>query len=372
MPDFLASIAGQRVTKLHLHVPHSGAWYVDADLAEQADLRGRVEIKLGSLTLSGTVMPGFSGSFGMATKLRVVAGAGGWQKLVPAKHYHSDAGVKTRTILEDTARAVGERLGTVAPPRERVGADYARSAGPASRVLEQLVGSAWWLDHAGVTHVGTRPAATASGYELLEYDPRDRVATLSVDDPATVGIGATITGAALPEPATVRELEVVLDGDKLRVMAWCGELGEGAGDRVAQALRAVTRAETSRRLHGLWRYRLVAMAGDRVELQAVSKGAGLPDMLPLTMRPGVAGAWAKLPAGSMVLVQFIEGDPTMPVVTHFEEKGGDGWAPLELELDADKLTLCGGVKGVARQLDSVVAGPFGGQITTASTKVFAG
>jgi len=371
LPEYIATVAGQRATRLHLHVPFAGCWYADADLAEQADLRGRVEVKLGSLTLSGTVMPEASGTFGLATKARIVAGAGGWQKLVPAKHYHSDAGVKARTVLEDTARIVGERIGTVSPPRERVGADYARSAGPACRVLDQVANGAWWVDYGGLTHVGPRPAAPATGYELLDFDPRDRVATLSVDDPATIGIGSTITGAALPTPATVRELEVRLDGEKLRVLAWCGA-GEGTGDRIAQALRAVTRAETSRRVHGLWRYRLVEMAGDRVELQAVSKGAGLPDMLPLHMRPGIAGAWAELKPGAMVLVQFIEGDPTMPVVTHFEEKGGDGWKPAVLELDAETLKLCGGVNGVARRLDSVVAGPFGGQITTASTKVFAG
>lgn len=371
MADFLATIDGHRLTALTVHVPWSGVWCADADLADQVELSGRVEIKLGSLTLSGTVMPEASGSFGLATKVRVVAGAGGWQRLVPAKHYHSDAGVRTALVLEDTARIVGERLGTMRPPRERVGADYARSAGPASRVLEQLVGGAWWLDYAGVTHVGPRPPATASGYELLEYDPRDRVATLSVDDPATIGSGATITGAALPEPATVRELEVILDGEKLRILAWCGDAA-GTGDRIAQALRAVTRAEAARRVHGLWRYRLVAMAAERVELQAVSKAAGLPDMLPLHMRPGIAGAWAELTPGSMVLVQFIEGDPTMPVVTHFEEKSGDGWKPAVLELDADKVTICGGTNGVARRLDSVVAGPFGGQITGGSTKVLAG
>lgn len=372
MPDFLASIAGQRITSLKLHVPYAGAWYADADLAEKAELAGKVEIKLGSLTLSGTVMPAFSGSFGLASKVRVVAGAGGWARDVPAKHYHSDAGVRTLTILEDTARAAGERLGSVQAPRERVGADYVRSAGPASRVLEQLAGGAWHVDFAGLTRIGPRASSPATGYELLEYDPRSKVATLSVDDPGAVGIGATITGASLPEPATVRELEVVLDGDKLRVLAWCGS-GEGTGDRIARALAKVARAEAAKRLHGLWRYRVLRMSDERVECQAVSKAAGLPDVIPLSMRPGVAGMWAKLKPSSQVLVQFIEGDPALPIVTHFEEADGDGFLPAVVEINAgNRVDIGNGHMGAARMNDKVIAGPFGGTITTGSTKVFVG
>lgn len=371
MTDFLATINGHRLTALHVHVPFLGVWYADADVAEEVSLQGKVEINLGKLTLRGTVLPGFSGSFGMASKVRIIAGAGGWQSLIPPKNYHSDAGVKTSTILTDVARIVGETLGTITPSRERVGADYVRSAGPASRVLDQLVSNQWWVDFQGATHVGKRQTSPASGYELLEFDARSKVATLSVDDASVIQIGSIITGANLPEPVQIRELEIVLDADKLRIKAWCGG-DSGSSNRITDALLAVTRAENSKKLHGLWRYRVYAMAGDRFECQAVSKHAGLPDILPISMMPGMPGSWADLRPGSTVIVQFVEGDPTLPIVTHYAQKGTDGYVPMSLEIDADSIKIAMGTMGVARVGDSVQAGPYTGTITSGSTKVTCG
>jgi hypothetical protein len=73
------------------------------------------------------------------------------------------------------------------------------------------------------------------------------------------------------------------------------------------------------------------MSGDRVELQAVRQGAGLPDVLPVSMQPGVAGAHAKLAGGSIVLVEFIEGDRTLPFVASFAGKDTSGHGPDELD-----------------------------------------
>jgi hypothetical protein len=71
-----------------------------------------------------------------------------------------------------------------------------------------------------------------------------------------------------------------------------------------------------------------------VELQAVRQAAGLPDALPATQIPGIAGAWAKLANGAEVLVEFIEGDPSQPIVTGFTPKGGGGFVPERLTLGA--------------------------------------
>lgn len=267
MTDFLATIDGHRLTALRVHVPFSGVWYADADVAEDVSLAGKVEITLGKLTLKGTVLPSHSGSFGMASKVRVIAGSGGWQRAIPAKNYHSDAGIKAVTIIQDAARIAGESLGTVQPPKERIGIDYIRSAGPASRVLDQLVPNLWHVDYQGVTHVGKRSTSPASGYELLEYDSRNKVATLAIEDASNVTIGSIIQGASLPEAQTVRELEIILDSDKLRVVAWCGG-SASSQSRIADSLLAINRAANSKKLHGLWRYRVFGMNGDRVECQA--------------------------------------------------------------------------------------------------------
>lgn len=90
------------------------------------------------------------------------------------------------------------------------------------------------------------------------------------------------------------------------------------------------------------------------------------------MMPGCPGTWAELKDGSTVLVQFIEGDPTMPIITHYEQKGGDGWKPVKLEIDADSIQIAMGTMGVARVGDTVIAGPYTGKITSGSDKVKCG
>lgn len=82
------------------------------------------------------------------------------------------------------------------------------------------------------------------------------------------------------------------------------------------------------------KYRVVRMNVDRVELQIVNRALGLPDILPIAAWPGMAGAWAKLAPGAEVLVQFIDGDPSQPIVTHFAPKGGAGFVPVDLDIDA--------------------------------------
>jgi hypothetical protein len=74
---------------------------------------------------------------------------------------------------------------------------------------------------------------------------------------------------------------------------------------------------------------------------------GLPDLLPLSVWPGIAGAHAELAPGAEVLVGFIEGDRTQPVVLAFAGREGPGFVPVRLTL--------GGVNGapVARQGDVV-------------------
>ncbi len=234
MTELFAAISGHRLTALHVCVPNVGAWFVDCDLDSQVELSGRVEITIGTLSLKGTVVPRLSGSFGLATKVRVIAGGAGWAKSVAPKHYHNEAGVKALTVLSDAARSVGETIAGT-PPQDRVGIDFVRRSGPASRVLEQVLGSSpWYVDYAGVTRVGAQVEREVSGtYELLSYDPRAQLVTLAVDDPVTIGVGSVLR-TRLDSPVTVRELEFELTAGKFRVSAWVG----GDALSAARAVRA--------------------------------------------------------------------------------------------------------------------------------------
>lgn len=346
--DLYAAVNGHRVTHCTLTVSNVGPWHAEVDFEAEPDLAGRVTLAIGDLKLSGTIDASASGTFGLQRRARILAGAGGWGSEIGAKSYHNDGGVKARNVAEDAARAVGETIGTFVPRAERIGRDYARQTGPASVALEDVIGGVpWWLDYEGVTHVGIRASVPieSSAYEVLAYDPRDRIATLAVDDPGAVRIGSVIS-ERLDEPQTVRSLELRVTPEELRVIAWCGG-SETSRERLTGLLRAIARRANEDRLFGAYRYRVVRMNAERVELQAVRKLPGLPDLLPLSMWPGIAGAHAELAPGAEVLVSFLEGDRAQPIVTHFAGADGQGFEPVRLHL--------GGTSGApaARQGDAV-------------------
>lgn len=327
MSDLFASINGHRVAKLVLSVPSRGPWFADVDLDELVPLTGRVTIRVANVAFVGTVASASSGSFGVASRVRIVAGAGGWGNLLPRKAYHNDALVKALTVATDAAREAGEQLGSFAPPADRVGADYVRKAGAASLALEGVLdGTPWWVDYAGATHAGARPATPAGTYELLDFDARSKLATLAVEDLTAVAIGSVLS-TRLDAPETVRELEIHVAEGGFRLKAWCG----AEGSSTLELMAALTRKLTGGKVFGKYRYRVVTMAGDgRVNLQAVSKAEGLPDILPASQAPGVAGCHAELTPGAEVLVEFVAGDPTDPIVTGFPGKGEPGFVPVSL------------------------------------------
>jgi hypothetical protein len=110
------------------------------------------------------------------------------------------------------------------------------------------------------------------------------------------------------------------------------------------SLRAIVERLTDAKLNGKFRYRVVEMRGDRVDLQRAGTRRDLPDMIAVSMWPGVSGSHAKLAKGTEVLVAFVDGDRAMPIITNF----APGSVP-------DELTLGGpsGAAPVARLGDSV-------------------
>jgi len=79
------------------------------------------------------------------------------------------------------------------------------------------------------------------------------------------------------------------------------------------------------------------------------------------MYPGSPGHWAELVPGANVIVAFIEGDPAQPIVTNFEPKGGPGFRPAKLTIDAvGAIELGAAVGTVIRQGDTITISPGNG------------
>lgn len=335
-------LAGHPCTRALVCVPERGPWFADIDLAEAPELSGAVILTIGTLQLSGTIDDDASGVFGAARRVRLVAGAGGWGRFLPAKGYHNDASIRASTVAQDAAREAGESFDGFDPELERIGIDYVRQAGPAARALEEVIGSAlWWVAYDGRTHVGQRVTAELDPerYQVLSHDPRQATVVLAVDDPAAVEIGAILSeGLELPE--TVRELEITATAEQLRVKAWCGRAPHHRGE-LGGLLRSIVRRLLDEQLAGVFKYRVGQVQGDRLDLQPVSQRRGLPTILTVSMFPGFAGVHAELQNGAHVLVSFVDGDRRQPVVTHFAGKDGVGWVPANITIDVGTLLKLG-------------------------------
>ena len=354
-----ARIGSHLIETVRISIPNIGPWTAEVEFVEAPALTGRVVINLGAETLTGTIIGTEDGTFGLKRQSMVVAGAGAWGATLTAKHYHNDAGCKAQLIAADAARESGETLGAFVPTSERLAVDYVRAEGPASLALQTAAGGApWWVDYAGLTRVGPRPSSAPSGvYEVMAFNPHTRRGVLAVDSLGAVGIGSIIT-ERLDAPQAIRELTITIDGEGIRARFWSGAAAEAAHSELAQILTDIIDAQLGRRLLGKYQYRVVSMHSDgRVNVQAVRRVAGLPDAQTIRMFPGIPGAHAELTGGAIVALEFLEGDPTQPIITGFIGLNGSGFTP--------QLLTIGGPEGprAARVGDTVSSGGIGTQVS---------
>lgn len=354
----IATFAGKRVTHATVDVPAWGRWFADVSIDEEADLSGRVEIVVADLSLSGTILSG--GPYQGRSRFRLVAGAGGWGKILKPKSYESDAGVKVSTVLGDAATEAGETLEPIAPTR-KVGPAFARpSDQPASAVLEQLVPAGWYVDEAGVTRLGQRaPSTPAGGFTRMDRNVATGALELASDVIAWIRPGLVIDGMKVVD---VRH-ELSPDGG-LRSTVW-GTLGGATSRRLLAWRRLFEQLDPRRRFRGVTEYRVVSQAGKRVNLVPVRVASEMPPLRRVLAMPGVAGCEVQLAPGARVLVAFADSDPSRPHVTSFEDADGEGFLPLGI-------TIAKGVQPAARMGDAVVAGPFAGTVTSGSALVKVG
>lgn len=140
--------------------------------------------------------------------------------------------------------------------------------------------------------------------------------------------------------------------------------------KASRALRAIVRLFTAKlEYHAKVRYRVVRKVADRYDLQAVRKGRW-PDITHVSVMPGAAGYDASVQLGSIVLVEFVEGDATLPVITHFVGPDQAKFVPISVSIaGADAaVALVGSIVRVAMPPILPVAGtvsgaPFVGTIT---------
>lgn len=218
--SYFASLNGQPTADVSLTVPLYGAWVADVTLtAATAIGPGPVALTIGPLTLAGAVYR--ADVFAGRAKARLVAGFGGWQKVIPAQAYQSPSGVLLSHVLGDAAMAVGEKVNvqTDGP----VGAFFVRETAPASRTLKQLAGSLWWIDATGTTQIGPRPGlGILSDFQVIDYDPATKTFVVATEALADWVPGATFTSPTVPTMQTISAVILTSGGSgqlRLEVVA---------------------------------------------------------------------------------------------------------------------------------------------------------
>jgi hypothetical protein len=349
----IVALGGVAASAARVAVPAWGAGYADVSLTEPAELSGAQTLVIADIEVKCTVLSG--GAADGRAGYRVVFGAGGWGRVIPAKGYRNDIGVAVSTVLGDAAAAVGETL--AGAPSTRLGPHYARAEGQAADVLNALAARNWYVDFAGVTNIGQRPAAAYPGAApRTRRDPAAGVFELAIES-SLAGLvpGVTIDGS---QPAT--DVEYELSGQRLTVRVYTGP---SLSRRLLAYARILAALDPNHAYRVPREYRVTTQTGERLNLQPARVGSGMPALSGVPVRPGVAGMRASVKLGELVIVLFIDGDPSRPAVTSHDAADAPGFMPAEIDIgESPRL-------GVARLTDTVQAGAFAGVITGASARV---
>jgi hypothetical protein len=217
-------VNGVIVTRLQMQTQRVGVWSAIVNLDQAADVIGSAVINIGGAEYHGAFVSELSGTHNDRTDAVIVGGTGGWRQNVAAQHYHSDSFVKARTVVQDLINASGESAGSVDIDVD-LGIDYVREFGTAGRAMRAACGDVpWWVDTAGLTHVGERTSAEVVGaYDVLDIDPRWKIATVVAEDVSVIGIGSVLR-RNLDRPLLVKSISIRSTEESLRLTCWGQEV----------------------------------------------------------------------------------------------------------------------------------------------------
>jgi hypothetical protein len=335
------TLNGLRVLRGSLVLPRTGRWHADLVVDTNAALTGPVKIAFGdgAMTFSGTVYRGsvFADTF----HCRIVAGANGLAKKLPAKFYQ---GVPLRLPLQDLLAEAGETMSASADEAvlARLLPKWTRTAGAAAHALAELadVGEASWrFMPNGSLWIGREGWLELEfPHQLLRSDPADDRIELASELP-------------LLRPGVVfggRRISAVVHSfgpDKTRSEAWIER--DSVLDRFKGSLVSIIRSVMNEvDYHKPYPARVVVQDADGT-LQLKPDSDRIPGLTGVPIRYGIPGVTARVPAGTRCIVEFENGDARAPIVTGFEPG-----ALIELSFD-------GGSRKIARVDDRADGGAIG-------------
>lgn len=334
-----------------LILPHEGRWSADveADMDSPPGEGEAVTLRLLGRDYKGVVVA--AGDIGDGrTRVRVVGGSGGLDRVLDPKHYRQQPAVGL--LWQDLLQETGESLSDLSDTGLLSGSlsKWTRTRGQALDLVSELagkVGAVWRVQADGRLWIGT-----------------DRWEPVSGD--------WTLIGGSLEAGRVLVAAEVLtadpgqeLDGLRLRSIRHVVRAGSS---------RSILILDSAQTPHPL--YRLVdrwmrrrgydyarPQAGKAVSqdadgtLQVQPDDDSYPPMTGVPYRAGLPGTAIKIAPGARVLVEWEGGDPGAPVVTAW----GDS--------TAQEISIGTGARKVAREQDTVDAGVLTGTVLVAGVPV---
>lgn len=288
-------------------------WVADLEFPETQPIDATSQLTVGDLALLGTVYR--QSDFAGTKSARVVAGYGGWHKSVVGRAYTQPGGVKLSMVAKDLAGEVGEK---VAVPNDRVIGDYfIREAGPAHRVLRQLAGRDWYVDDDGTTRIQARPSSPVGGdYLVQSFNGARGELVISTESYTEWRPGNTFSNALVTEPQTISTVRLESTNDGLLRHTILATGPDADVDRMTASLRELILSEIPQ-LHflGVYSYVVIESDGQMVTGRPANSGLGIPPLVKIPLRAGVAGMRCKPKPGTLLAVGFLDSDPTQPYIS---------------------------------------------------------
>jgi hypothetical protein len=214
-------VANQPTKRATLRRSWSGCWEVSASLPGPAPTGVVVVDWDGWQLLGGEVDPRRSGTFAGGGEVVIVGGLR-WRTSLAPKFYRDDTprGLRAVDVAQDAAQAAGLALEVDAAADRALGPVWPRRYETAASVLSRALALPWRVDLDGITRAGERPAAKlGTDVQVLDYDPRDGVATLYADRPDSVPVGVTLSSPRIVGTRRVTEVAAAADAKGLRMWA---------------------------------------------------------------------------------------------------------------------------------------------------------
>lgn len=349
----MSDINGRQVLTGSAYLPRLGVWSAEVSVAEDVvfSMGASARLTFGDLALTGTIVDG--GPVNGLASYQVRGGKAAWDRVLPPRQaFQSDPGVKYSTVFQWLSEQTGETITTNIPADLRIpGSAWVPRGGPAWDTL-RLLSVAWYVDATGVTRVQERPSAAISSTvlanaQLLDWRTDDGVRVYQTDEPAKFPPGGTIEGERIEQ--------VWLDASDGQIVLtlYSGSPSHGP----ATSLDRIVQARTPEAFYyGFYEYAVVSQDGPRFGVRPVSTGPALGTIDRILPWPGIAGASADLVVGSSVVVSFLDGRPSRPIICGYLPPSSPGGVPLISRIDGEQVILAGGVKLVGRETDKVLSG----------------